>query len=134
MTAAALAKPPAPAPRTEGIKYAGSKLKLLPHILRLIKKTGAKTVLDGFSGTTRVSKALAKSGYHVFANDIAVWSRVFGECYLLANKTPSEYLPLIKHLNAAPPVCGWFTENYGGDANGGQTAGRGRIKKTMAKT
>ena len=35
------------APPTEGIKYAGSKLKLLPHILQLVKKVGAKTVLDG---------------------------------------------------------------------------------------
>lgn len=26
-------------PRTEGIKYAGSKLKLLPHILQLIAYT-----------------------------------------------------------------------------------------------
>ena len=41
---------------TEGIKYAGSKLKLLPEILRLAKRTGAKTVIDGFSGTTRVSQ------------------------------------------------------------------------------
>ncbi len=37
-------------PKTEGIKYAGSKLKLLPYILQLAKKTGAKTVFDGFSG------------------------------------------------------------------------------------
>ncbi len=50
-------------PATEGIKYAGSKLKLLPHILRLAHQTGAKSVLDGFSGTTRVSQALSQSGY-----------------------------------------------------------------------
>ena len=47
------------APPTEGVKYAGSKLKLIPYILRLIKKVDAKTVLDGFSGTTRVSQALS---------------------------------------------------------------------------
>ncbi|MGB4805131.1 MAG: DNA adenine methylase, partial [Anaerolineae bacterium] len=47
------------APPTEGIKYAGSKLKLIPQILQLIKKVNAKTVWDGFSGTTRVSQALA---------------------------------------------------------------------------
>ena len=40
-------------PSTEGIKYAGSKLKLLPKILELAARTGAKTVLDGFAGTTR---------------------------------------------------------------------------------
>ena len=55
-------------PPTEGIKYAGSKLKLLPNILELARRTGAKTVLDGFSGTTRVSQAFAKRGYRVISN------------------------------------------------------------------
>lgn len=107
------------APPTEGIKYAGSKLKLIPQILQLVKKVDAKTVWDGFSGTTRVSQALAKSGYRVISNDIAVWSEVFGACYLLNNKRPAEYRGLIDHLNAVAPVDGWFTEFYGGQPNGG---------------
>lgn len=109
----------APAPPTEGVKYAGSKLKLLPHILRLVERTGADTVLDGFSGTTRVSQALARLGYGVVCNDIAVWSQVFGQCYLLNAKKREEYQPLIDHLNAVEPVDGWFTEHYGGHPNGG---------------
>ena len=56
---------------TEGIKYAGSKLKLLPHILRLTNTVQPQTVFDGFSGTTRVSQAFAHAGYRVIANDIA---------------------------------------------------------------
>ena len=52
-------------PSTEGIKYAGSKLKLISQILRLARKVNAKTVFDGFSGTTRVSQAFAQSGYDV---------------------------------------------------------------------
>lgn len=127
------AKKDAPVPQTEGIKYAGSKLKLLPHILRMVKKTGAKTVLDGFSGTTRVSQALAKSGYNVIANDTAVWSKIFGECYLLSDKTPEQYRPLIEHLNAVPPVDGWFTEHYGGEPNGGNSAGADGLKKPWQK-
>jgi len=51
------------APPTEGVKYAGSKLKLLPSILQLARRVNAKTVLDGFSGTTRVAQAFAKRGY-----------------------------------------------------------------------
>ena len=66
------------APITEGIKYAGSKLKLLPYILALARRTDARTVLDGFSGSTRVSQAFARSGYRVVSNDIAVWSRCSG--------------------------------------------------------
>lgn len=117
------------APETEGIKYAGSKMKLIPLVLQLARKTKAKTVLDGFSGTTRVSQAFAKSGYKVVCNDVAVWSEVFGKCYLLNKKEPKEYLSLIEHLNSVKPVDGWFTENYGGSPNGGSSIqGDGRKK------
>lgn len=106
-------------PTTEGIKYTGSKLKLLPYILKLVNKIEAKTVLDGFSGTTRVSQAFAKLGYQVLSNDLAVWSKFFGQCYLLNQKQPQAYQELIDHLNHLPPKEGWFTQNYGGEANGG---------------
>ena len=92
---------PPETPSTEGIKYAGSKLKLIPHILRLVEKVGAKTVLDGFSGTTRVSQALARLGRTVVCNDVAVWSEVFGTCYLLNRKKREDYRPLIDHLNGS---------------------------------
>ena len=117
------------APLTEGMKYAGSKLKLLPYILQLVKKVDAKTILDGFSGTTRVSQALAKSGYKVLSNDIAVWSEVFGTCYLLNKKKPAEYQQLIDHLNAVKPIAGWFTEHYGGHPNGGRAVQADGLKK-----
>ena len=109
-------------PPTEGVKYAGSKLKLLPHILQLARKVEAETVFDGFSGTTRVTQALAQSGYRVVANDIAVWSKVFGDCYLLSPWPREHYQDLIDHLNALPGRHGWFTEHYGAEANGHQTA------------
>ncbi|MCE2448724.1 MAG: DNA adenine methylase [Candidatus Latescibacteria bacterium] len=116
-------------PPTEGIKYAGSKRKLIPHILQLAKRVSAHTVLDGFSGTTRVSQALAKLGYTVLCNDIAIWSQVFGTCYLLNHKSPKDYQNLIDHLNAVSPVDGWFTENYGGDPNGGLAVQNDGLKK-----
>jgi len=116
-------------PSTEGVKYVGSKLKLLPYILRLVKKVDAKTILDGFSGTTRVSQALAKSGYQVLSNDIAVWSEVFGTCYFLSKKRRAEYQELIEHLNAVKPIDGWFTEHYGGQPNGGCAIDGDGLKK-----
>src|SRR5579871_1065529 len=109
-----------PAPPTEGIKYAGSKLKLLPHILQLAGKVAPATVLDGFSGTTRVSQAFARMGCRVIANDIAAWSRIFGTCYLLNLHSQEHYRELIAHLNALPGKDGWFTEHYGGEADGQQ--------------
>ncbi len=116
-------------PSTEGIKYAGSKLKLVPYILQLVKRVNAKTILDGFSGTTRVSQALAKSGYRVLCNDISVWSEVFSTCYLLNNKKRQAYEELIQHLNSLPPIDGWFTENYGGLPNAGCAIQADGLKK-----
>jgi adenine-specific DNA-methyltransferase len=117
------------APPTEGVKYAGSKLKLLPYILRLAKRVNAKTVLDGFSGTTRVSQALARSGYRVLSNDLAVWSEVFATCYLLNDKKRETYHELIEHLNSLTPIDGWFTEHYGGLSNGGCAVQADGLKK-----
>ena len=116
-------------PPTESIKYAGSKLKLIPQILQLVKKVDAKTILDGFSGTTRVSQAFAKFGYNVICNDIAPWSEVLGTCYLLNTKPRDTYQPLIDHLNGIPPIDGWFTEHYGGHANDGCAIQEDGLKK-----
>ena len=106
-------------PATEGVNYAGSKLKLLPYILQLAQRVKASSVLDGFAGTTRVSQAFAKLGCRVIANDISAWSRVFAACYLLNRKPRPAYQDLIDHLNALPGRDGWFTQRYGGEANSG---------------
>lgn len=108
---------PAPVPMTEGVKYAGSKKKLLPHILQLVGSVSPRRVLDGFSGSTRVSQAFAKSGYDVVSNDIAAWSEVFATCYLKGGE-PQRYAELIEHLNGLAPRDGWFTVHYGGLAEG----------------
>lgn len=109
-------------PSTQGIKYAGSKLKLLSPILELSKKTGASSVFDGFSGSTRVGQAFAQLGYRVVSNDISEWSQTFGICYLTNLKTQKDYQPLIDHLNSLVPKDGWFTENYGGDVYSGNAS------------
>ena len=114
---------------TEGIKYSGSKLRLLPYILSVIKSLPVKKVFDGFSGTTRVSQALAKSGYQVTSNDAAIWSKVFGECYLKGRVT-EELKEKIDYLNSLRGRSGWFTKYYGGKANGGsavQSDGKKKI-------
>ena len=107
---------------TEGVKYSGSKLKLLPYILSTVKSLPqnppVRRVFDGFSGTTRVSQALAKSGYQVISNDSAIWSKIFGECYL-KGKITAELQKKIDYLNNLKGRAGWFTEHYGGKANGG---------------
>ena len=121
------------APKTEGIKYTGSKLKLLPHILDLVRITGANTAIDGFAGTTRVSQALAQSGYKVTSCDISAWSSTFATCYLLNTYPRNHYCQLIDHLNSLPGIDGWFTENYGGDPNTGSSIGVDGLKKPWQK-
>ena len=47
--------------KTQGIKYAGSKLKIIPYILETINDLEIKTVLDGFSGSTRSKSGTCSS-------------------------------------------------------------------------
>ena len=115
--------------QTEGIRYAGSKLKIIPHILRLARMVDAGAVFDGFAGTTRVSQAFAQCGYRVIANDVAAWSEVFATCYLLNRRPRRAYDGLIEHLNAVRPEDGWFTEQYGGRPNNGVSVQKDGLKK-----
>ena len=85
----------------------------------MVKPLKVKTVFDGFSGTSRVSQAFKNNGYTVYANDIAVWSRIFSNCYLLCRKPRAYYLPLVNYLNNLEGKKGWFSENYGGKQKNG---------------
>jgi len=102
--------------KTEGIKYAGSKLKIIPQIIEVLSELkDVKTVLDGFAGTTRVSQAFGRRGYDTTANDVSAWSEVFATCYLKSNKSDKFYQDIIDHLNNLKGCDGWFTQNYGGE-------------------
>lgn len=116
--------------QTEGIKYIGSKKKIIPHILELVRGCQPSSVIDLFSGSTRVSQALGKSGYQVFSNDIAYWSEIFSTAYLRNYFEPRHYSELITHLNSATPIYGWLSEHYGGEENKGsavQVDGRKKL-------
>jgi adenine-specific DNA-methyltransferase len=102
---------------TEGIRYTGSKKEILPKILELTKRLDVKNILDGFAGTTRVSQMYKTNGYNVDCNDVAIYTKTFGECYLLNNKPASHYKEKIDYLNSLKGVRGWYSENYGGDGS-----------------
>lgn len=101
--------------KTQGIKYAGSKLKIIPYILECVKDLEIESVLDGFSGSTRVSQAFAQAGYNVTSNDRALWSEVSAKCFLLHNKDREYYQNILDELNSLDGYDGWFTAHYGGD-------------------
>ena len=100
--------------KTEGIKYAGSKLKIIPSIFEIILELEVDTVFDGFSGSTRVSQALARAGYKTISGDCSVWSETFATAYLLNRRDPEYYRTLIEHLNSLSGYEGWFSQHYGG--------------------
>ena len=117
-------------PETQGIKYAGAKTKLIGPIIDLISSVRPKRVFDGFAGTTRVSQALARTGYEVVSNDKAIWSKTFAECYLNPKRPTEHYQRIIDCLNSVSPTHGWFSDHYGGHVGVCQTSrGSDGLKK-----
>lgn len=97
------------------IKYLGSKKKLLDQITHCVAGfEDATTVLDLFSGTSRVGHALKSNGYRVFSNDHNAYAATLAKCYVQADA--DEWLPpatdLIRQLNALPGSPGYFTETF----------------------
>ena len=116
-------------PETEGVKYTGSKLKMLPYIFKIISGLKINSALDAFSGTTRVAQAFAQFGFNTTANDISVWSKVFATCHLLADKPNDYYQPILNYLNSIKGEYGWFSENYGSENADGKKPFQ--LKNTM---
>jgi adenine-specific DNA-methyltransferase len=76
---------------------------------------GVDKVLDGFSGSTRVSQAFASLGYKTISSDVSVWSEVFANCYLRSEKPDKFYQKIIDYLNNLKGYDGWYTEYYGAE-------------------
>jgi adenine-specific DNA-methyltransferase len=71
---------------SELIKYLGSKRTLIPEILAAVRAVpGARTVVDLFSGTSRVGHALKAAGYRVLANDHNAYAATLARCYVQAD-------------------------------------------------
>ncbi len=97
------------------IKYIGSKRVLVPHILELVAGLSeVRTVLDLFSGTSRVGHALKRAGYRVTSNDHTAYAHAIARCYVQADRgrVLAEAERLLDELRRVPPRAGWFTETY----------------------
>lgn len=97
------------------IKYLGSKRLLLDTIVEAVRATGpADSVLDLFSGTSRVGHALKRAGHRVIANDHNAYAATLARCYVAADREDVERdtTRLVRELNALPGRPGWFTETY----------------------
>jgi len=97
------------------IKYLGSKRLLLPSILGVVRGlTEVRTVLDAFSGTSRVGHALKAQGYRVLANDHNAYAATLARCYVEADREDvrRDAELLIGELNGLRGSPGYFTETF----------------------
>lgn len=98
------------------IKYLGSKRLLVEHIVSLCAALRPErcTVLDLFSGTSRVGHALKGAGYGVLSNDHNSFAHILGVCYIQAHapRVERDARRIIDELNALPPGDGPFTQSY----------------------
>jgi adenine-specific DNA-methyltransferase len=115
------------------IKYLGSKRLLIPQILDAVRRGGGgacespapcpcapsvlgkiPTVLDLFSGTSRVGHALKRAGYRVVANDHAAYAATLARCYVQADAEDvlDDARRLVAEFNALPGTPGYVTETF----------------------
>jgi adenine-specific DNA-methyltransferase len=97
------------------IKYLGSKRVLVPALVELVgSHAGVRTVLDVFSGTSRVGHALKKAGFSVTANDHNAFAFTLARCYVQADadRLRDRATRLLDELARADPRDGFFTETY----------------------
>ncbi len=97
------------------IKYLGSKRTLLPTIGEVVHSlTNTRSVIDLFSGTSRVGHYLKGLGYQVHSNDLNSYAYALATCYVASDK--EKYLsivpPLLSEMENLSPVDGYFTEVF----------------------
>lgn len=104
---------------TYGVKYIGSKATLLEPILSFVEgvlPVGApKTILDVFTGTTRVAQAFRAAGWTVTTSDLSWAAEAYANAFVM--RTPEsdrkirELLGILKR-DAGSLGGGWIETNY----------------------
>ncbi len=97
------------------IKYIGSKRVLIPAITDVIQSLPkVKSVVDYFSGTSRVGHALKRLGYRVIANDFLSYAHTIATCYVQADRQTvlDDAQDLIEEFNDLPGNPGYFTATF----------------------
>jgi adenine-specific DNA-methyltransferase len=97
------------------IKYLGSKRRLVPVLGELLARSGAKTALDLFTGTTRVAQEFKRRGAFVTAIDTARYAEVFAKCHIetdAADVNQGDLREALRYLSSLPGKPGYFTETF----------------------
>ncbi|HVS60795.1 MAG TPA: DNA adenine methylase [Gemmatimonadaceae bacterium] len=96
------------------MRYIGNKTRLLPFILRTLRRSGINvgSAHDAFAGTASVSRALKENGWRVHASDLLMSSYVFQRAYVVAESAGKEVEELANELAALPPREGFITRHF----------------------
>jgi adenine-specific DNA-methyltransferase len=97
------------------IKYLGSKRTLVADLLGLLRGLPElRSVLDLFSGTSRVGHALKAAGYRVSSNDHNAYAHSLATCYVQADRedVARDATRLLGELQRLPGKPGYFTETF----------------------
>jgi adenine-specific DNA-methyltransferase len=96
------------------MRYIGNKTRLLPFILRTLRRSGlvVGSVHDAFAGTASVSRALKADGWRVYSSDLLMSSYVFQRAYVVADRVDSEIEDRAMSLSALEPVEGFISAHF----------------------
>ena len=102
---------------TRGVKYIGSKAALLTEITAFVEEQCPnelpRTLLDVFTGTTRVAQAFRGKGWKVSTSDLSWASEAYSHAFILRTTESGTRIPaFIERLRALEGVPGWITTNY----------------------
>ena len=97
------------------IKYIGSKRVLVPTITRVMQGlSNASSVIDLFSGTSRVGHGLKGADFQVISNDLNVYATTLATCYVQADRedVAERAQAIIDHCNQIKGEPGYFTRTF----------------------
>jgi adenine-specific DNA-methyltransferase len=110
-------------PPTSGVKYIGSKAALIHEILSFVSEhcpsSAPKTIIDVFTGTTRVAQAFRAKGWTVTSSDLSWASEAYAHAFLLRTPDSSARIPALitelKHImdtDIPGQEPGWIETSY----------------------
>jgi len=102
---------------TYGVKYIGSKASLVDKILNFVGEhlppDAPKSILDVFTGTTRVAQAFRCQGWQVTTSDLSWAPEAYSHAFVQRTAASGARIgALIEELRAVEPQSGWITTTY----------------------
>lgn len=96
------------------MRYIGNKTRLLPFIMRTVKRSGIAvgSVHDAFAGTASVARAFKMLGSRVHSSDLLMSSYVFQRAYVVARNADPDLAELARELSEVAPVEGFITRHF----------------------